>query len=497
MNAPKYSESGFSMSQYIGNIPAMLKRIASNRIINNFSALTISSILVQGLTIFSSIKIARNLLTDDFGLFSYLLTLSYIYSIFGGLGMRQVIIRTVAVHPHQSGLLFRKSFLLRTLMFLPLVAGILVYNSFFSKIKLDEVSLILLGANILFLSIWDTLESINFGHQNMKTPSIIQLVFTIVWVMLILLLPVQYIQVNIVLGLTVLLQVFKTITLYIISHKKKFISFISDQNEKLNINLIRESASFFLLSVFTLITTQIPVVYLEQNSTDTEEIAFYNIALRIISPVQMLLLTFMNVLYPVISRIFANDTRRFSLSIKNVFILLLLLGNAGGFVLSLFSKEIIFLMYGDAYAKSAKVFNIQIWYTILYSILCYIGMILSAINKQVMLAKLSFAYALIATPCLFIGSHYGSVGLSAGFLLSALLNLTYHFYFMQKVLPEEIRWKVILAGFGFFFTLMTISYFSHDLQFFYKIPVCLATAGILIYFLRSQIMSSIREISRS
>lgn len=496
MNTPKYSESGFSMSQYIGNIPAMLKRIASNRIINNFSALTISNILVQGFTIFSSIKIARNLVPDDFGKFAYLLSLSYIYSILGGLGMRQVIIRTVAVYPQHSELLFRKSFFLRILAFLPLVIAILVYNQYFSKIDLDTTSLILLVANILFLSVWDTLEAINYGHQNMKTPSIIQLVYTIIWVMIILLLPREYIVVNTVLGLTVLLQVFKTGSLYFISLRKQFIGFLSRAGERLNIHLVRESASFFLLSVFTLITTQIPVVYLEQNSTELE-IAYYNIALRIIGPVQMLLLTFMNVLYPVISRIFANDKQRFSISIKNVYILLLLLGNAGGFLLSLFSREIIELMYGSEYAKSAQVFNVQIWYTILYSILCYIGMILSAINKQVLLAKLSFAYALIATPCLFVGTFYGSVGLSVGFLLSAVLNLTYHFYFLQKVIPEKIPWRVILNGFAIFLLLMAITFFTHDLQFFYKIPVFVATAGLLVYILRGVIMNSIREISRS
>jgi O-antigen/teichoic acid export membrane protein len=496
LNTPKLSETGFSMSQSLNYITGIVKKIASNRVVNNFSALTLSNILVQGITIFSSIKIARSLAPDDFGLFSYLLTLSYIYSILGGLGMRQVIIRTVAVHPNQSTLLFKKSFLLRMLMFLPLVAGILVYNSYFSKIKLDEISLFLLGGNILFLSIWDTLESINYGHQNMKLPSIVQLVFTVLWVVVILILPASMIQVNVVLGITVILQILKTGVLYLFSIRKNFISFISTTKEKLQVNLVKESSSFFLLSVFTLITTQIPVVYLEQNSTDTE-IAYYNIALRIIGPVQMLLLTFMNVLYPVIARIFAKDTNKFSNTIKNVYIFLLLLGNAGAFTLSLFSKELIFLMYGEAYGQAAQVFNIQIWYTILYSTLCYIGMILSAINKQVLLAKLSFAYALIATPSLFIGSKFGAIGLSVGFLVGALLNLTYHYYYLQKSLPEEIPWKVILASFGVFFLLMLVTYFSHDLHMAYKILIGVATLSTLGFVLRTQIKTTIQQIMRS
>lgn len=481
------------MSNTVSYFQSMLKKVTSNRIVNNFSTITLSNILVQGITIFSSIKIAKGLAPEDFGIFSYLLVLSNIYLVLSGLGMRQVIIRTIAVNPNQSNILFRKSFLLRTLIFLPLVVSIIIYNNYFSKIHFDQLSVILLSANILFLSIWDTLESVNYGYQSMKQPSIIQLFSTALWVVIILLLPSQYIQVNVVMGITVGLQILRTAVLYFRSQKKGFISLSSKNAAPLKINLVRESSSFFLLSVFTLITTQIPVVYLEQNASDTE-IAFYNIALRIIGPVQMLLLTFMNVLYPVVSRIFANDGEKFTNSIKNVYIFLMLLGNAGAFVLSLFSKEIILLMYGEAYVSSAIVFNVQIWYTILYSILCYIGMILSAINKQVLLAKLSFAYAIVATPCLFIGSKYGAIGLSMGFLVSSMINLSYHYYFLQKSLPTEIPWRVIFVTTGIFFLLMLVTYLTHQTHFLVRIAAGLATISALLFVLRKQIRRSIKEL---
>ncbi|WP_336515901.1 oligosaccharide flippase family protein [Pollutibacter soli] len=481
------------MSNTVSYFQSMLKKVTSNRIVNNFSTITLSNILVQGITIFSSIKIAKGLAPEDFGIFSYLLVLSNIYLVLSGLGMRQVIIRTIAVNPSQSNILFRKSFLLRTLIFLPLVVSIIIYNNYFSKIHFDQLSVILLSANILFLSIWDTLESVNYGYQSMKQPSIIQLFSTALWVVIILLLPSQYIQVNVVMGITVGLQILRTAVLYFRSQKNGFISLSAKNATPLKINLVRESSSFFLLSVFTLITTQIPVVYLEQNASDTE-IAFYNIALRIIGPVQMLLLTFMNVLYPVVSRIFANDGEKFTNSIKNVYIFLMLLGNTGAFVLSLFSKEIILLMYGEAYVSSAIVFNVQIWYTILYSILCYIGMILSAINKQVLLAKLSFAYAIVATPCLFIGSKYGAIGLSMGFLVSSMINLSYHYYFLQKSLPTEIPWRVIFVTTGIFFLLMLVTYLTHQTHFLVRIAAGLATIGVLLFVLRKQIRRSIKEL---
>lgn len=493
MNPTKYTETGFSMSQSLGSLTGLIKKIASNRIVNNFSTITLSNILVQAITIFSSIKIAKGLAPDDFGIFSYLLVLSNIYLVLSGLGMRQVIIRTIAVNPSQSNTLFRKSFLLRLLIFLPLVGSIIIYNNYFSKIHFNELSVLLLSANVLFLSIWDTLESVNYGYQSMKHPSIIQLCSTALWVVIVLLLPAEYIQVNIALGITVALQILRTGVLYYATVRKKYISLRTKNLPPLRINLVRESSSFFLLSVFTLITTQIPVVYLEQNSSDTE-IAFYNIALRIIGPVQMLLLTFMNVLYPVVSRIFANDGEKFTNSIKNVYIFLMLIGNSGAFILSLFSKEVILLMYGDAYLQSAQVFNIQIWYTILYSILCYIGMILSAINKQVLLAKLSFAYAIVATPCLFIGSQYGAIGLSMGFLISSLVNLSYHYYYLQKSLPTEIPWRVIFTVMGVFFLLMLITYFTHNAHLFIRILVGLASVIGILFVLRKPIRTSIKQL---
>ena len=173
---------------------------------------------------------------------------------------------------------------------------------------------------------------------------------------------------------------------------------------------------------------------------------------------------------------------------------LMILGNIGAFSLSLVSNEIIDLLYGPSYAKSSEVFNIQIWYTVLYCSLCYIGMILSAINKQVLLAKLSFVYAIVATPCLFVGSLYGSVGLSVSFLISAVLNLTYHIYYMQKALDEKIPYNAIFSSFGIFAVLLLISYFTHGLPLLYRILIGVVTVPVLIYYLRNQIRTIVQEL---
>jgi|KBSMisStaDraftv2_1062788.scaffolds.fasta_scaffold00187_13 O-antigen/teichoic acid export membrane protein len=455
---------------------AAFKKLYGSTVVKNFSALTISNILVQGLSIFSSIKIARTLYPEDFGKYSFILVLFGIYNVIACLGIRNVMIRTIAIHPDQSRTIYRRSVLLRSIAFLPVVLIIFLYNNYFSKIVLDNTLLVLLCIQVYFLMWWDGVESVTYGHQKMNISASINLGATLLWVFVVLLLPRSLISIRSLIIVTIALQFGKSALMYLLVRRKKLLTGGSAE-PGLTMQILKDSSSYYILMLFTLVSTQFPIIYLAQNAGD-KEIAFYNIANRIIAPAQLLLLTLANSLFPSISRLYVSDQRRFSEVVNSVFLLVIYGGICFAFFLSLFSSEIIGLLYGDGYHKSAYVISIQAWYDVLYGAFCLFGTILGAVNKQRLLAKLSIIYALVSIPLLYTGSKYGSVGLSAAFFATAVINMTYHMYWIQKILPEKISYRDFFISCGLLVIFALISAFFFDFSLLQKIELFIVV-GVL------------------
>ena len=100
-------------------------------VIQNFSVLTFSNILVQGFNVFTSIKIAKNLMPEGYGFYSFIMSLSAIYVVFVQLGMRNVIVRGIAVNKDDSGNQFTTSFIARTAAFVLVALAVIIYNTWF------------------------------------------------------------------------------------------------------------------------------------------------------------------------------------------------------------------------------------------------------------------------------------------------------------------------------------------------------------------------------
>jgi O-antigen/teichoic acid export membrane protein len=262
-------------------------------VIQNFSVLTFSNILVQGFNVFTSIKIAKNLMPEGYGFYSFILSLSAIYVVIASLGMRNVIVRGIAINKGDAGKQFTTSLISRTGMFFVVVLAIIVYNSWFSKITLSGWYVFWLCMHIFSMLHWDTVESVTFGHEKMKYSAYINLVLTVCWFGLIMILPAGYIEPYTILVLTVILQLVKTFLLGGWAYANKMFSFVAIPSRREIAGRLKESFPFYVLAIFTLFTSSLPIIYLEHLST-YEEIAYFNIAGRLISPLQLLLFTLLS-----------------------------------------------------------------------------------------------------------------------------------------------------------------------------------------------------------
>ena len=146
----------------------MIKKLLSNKIFKNFSVLTATSIIIQFISILSSIRLARLLHADGYGYFNFILVLSNIFLIISSYGLKQVIIRYVARNKTESRFVFNLSNQIRLVTTLISVLCLLGYNTLLNDKPLPPFVLILLSVIIICQSVWEAVECIAFGNEKME-----------------------------------------------------------------------------------------------------------------------------------------------------------------------------------------------------------------------------------------------------------------------------------------------------------------------------------------
>ncbi|MEP7110016.1 MAG: oligosaccharide flippase family protein [Ferruginibacter sp.] len=451
--------------------------IFNNKIIKNFSVLTGTNLVIQVLSILSSIRMARQLQPVGYGLFNLVTLQATIFSIVAAYGLRIVIIRHIARNRQDVRKIFSASIQIRmitTLIALVLAIG---YNQLKSQQSLSAVFLFAVLLLIVFQTFWDSVESIFFGFEKMAISGILNLIFTIVWIAEIYIIPDRFFSVTMLLYAYVFNQVAKSIIYYFLLHRKILIhgepssaSGYSDHKE-----LIRQSNFIFIVAVFTAIQNQIPILLLQFNSS-VDQIGLFNLGNRILSPLQMMLSMMVTALFPMFARLAVDNKPLFAQRIKSLMNIIVLTGIWGCSCFALFSRDIVHLLYGDLYITSANVILIQCWFTIFVAIYNIIGMVILANDRQKLLAKLSIIYGVLAAPVFYLGSKHGATGLAWAFVIAAFVNMTYHWVIFRNLLQKRIS---ILYSFGIFVVIGLLSYGTFLYKIDYSFTLRLVTGALL------------------
>lgn len=472
---------------------SIINKLINNSIFKNFSILTISNVVVQGLAVLSSIKIAKYLKPELYGVYSLMLSISAISVILSSLGLRNIIVREVAV-VRDSKQIFINGVISRTLMFIITCVGLAFYNEFLAETHLESLLILFLCIHIFMTLQWDSMEAVAFGFEKMKLSAYINVTLSCVWVLVITILPISLFTLKYIFFFTALIQIIKTSSYTYIFLKGGLLIGKFEYSVSSILQTVKEGFPFYILAVFTLFSSQLPVIYLEQLST-SEEIAFFNISFRIISPLQILMMTLLNSLFPNLAKYYETDYVKFLKLIKIAFVTIFLFGILGAFFISVFRSEVVELLYGSTYAKSSDVIAIQCWFTVLFGIFCLIGTILSAVRKQVLLSKLSFVYAAVSVPCLLVGAKYGAVGLSIGFVISGVINMTYHIYYLRRSIDGGIDRSFFIIGGVIYSVLFGLSLLSNMLMFSVKVFVLvlfLTLSSVLIMKFKDKLLKILR-----
>jgi O-antigen/teichoic acid export membrane protein len=431
-------------------------------------------------------RLAPLLGTTNYGYFNIVLITASIFSILSVFGLRTIIVRSIAREPNQSRAYFLKALQIRSVFFLLSIALFLYYNYLFSDLG-QHYAVIAVMVLMLTTTLWDTMESTAFGRQLMKPSAYIELGATCVWVISLYLIPREKFTVNLIIETYIIIQLIKNIVYFIWLFFSGLLSGKSIPAENTlpsNSQMLKMGTNYFLLAVFTCLQNQFPILFLGRNS-GLSQVGIFNVGYRILSPLQMVINTALIAVFPNLSVLSFKKPELFYDLCKKGILFLLIVGTSGSLIFTVFSKEVVLLIYGDEYVNSARVISTQCWYTVMYGLFCFIGTIWGAMDKQKILAIFAGLGTCTALPVFWFGSKYNAEGLAFGFIITAIINLTFHWYYLaKKTFVKKISMKYTLGVFsGFFFYMTAGLLIPQDYTLINKLIILIVLLAPIVLFI--------------
>ncbi len=452
----------------------------ARRISKNTAYLAVAEAISRVLQFAVMLFAARLLSQEDFGRFSFALSLAFIAMIFADLGINQLLVRTVA---RRKGELARY-----------------VVNGTIMKVALSALSWILVVVvlnamhypqatkNIVYI-IWlfailgtftELLYSIFRAFERMEFDSLLKImrmvILAIVSIALLIngfgVVPFSLAFVGVE-AFIVLIGAIIAFTVFI----RGRISFSLINWEYMR-SMLGEALPFGLSIVFGSIYFYISGVMLSAMEGDVAVAVFssaYNIALAVL----FIPTVYTNAIYPVLSRYYESSKEKLALLYGRSFKYLYLAGLPVSVGLYAISDELIRFLYGESYAAASLVLKIIAWYLFLKFLNFHLGITLSAIDGQKkrmvvqgITAGVNVALNLILIP------PYGVAGAAISTLVTEVVLFCLYFMHTSKAVPLHVSFmgmaKPILAA-AVMLAALNWLYLLH----FHAL--LLAGAGIMVY----------------
>lgn len=352
----------------------------ARRIYKNTMYLGAAEIVSKVLQFVVMLYAARLLSQDNFGKFSFALSLSLIAVILADLGINTLLIREIARNRKEAGKYFVNAFCTKIALsvaayvFIVLILGILNYPSSTRKIVyIIWIFTILSTFTELFYSIFRSFEMM-FYDASLKIMRMILLTFASLYVLLkgygLFAFGYTFIIVELVVVLTAL-----AVTL------SRFIELKADVDYLFIKSLLKKAFPFGLAFVFGSIYFYIGSVMLSKVRGDAE-VAVYSVAYNIALAILFIPTVYTNAIYPVLSRYFKDSKADLKILYEKSFKYLYIIGLPISVGLYLLAERTILFLYGRVYYGAIVALQIISWYLFIKFLNFLFGTLLSSINQQ-------------------------------------------------------------------------------------------------------------------
>ncbi|WP_082632328.1 oligosaccharide flippase family protein [Algoriphagus resistens] len=459
-----------------------ITKITTNKVVQNFSFMTVGNMVSQVLALITVLKITQHFAPDDYGLYTFITSQGLLLLSISDLGIQPIIVRSIARDSNKTNDLILNGLLLRILTIAILTGLYILYNHFLGTLTIQEVLLVSLCG--LVNALWTVLEYAFLGNQKMFFASAIKIIYGLLWFGSVFLLPEESFTVYNLIFIFVILNILQGLGLGIYLKKNgimrgKKSSFLTSTKR-----LLIQSWPYFSVMLIMIPVQQFYNIYLELNST-VDEIGFFNLARRLLAPVQMILNYAVLAAFPSLSALWVSDQKKLYYLLTNGFQYFLIIGISLAFMFNLFIEDIVILLFSQEYLPAVRVTQMQVWFTFLMAVNYTISTVLGAINKEKLMFNLAVMNGVISIPMMYYGSQFGAYGLSVAYVLSfaifeIILWMTFRKQLNIKIKKEFTCWASALAL--FLISTFLINDLNVQLKIILSVLICILVG---LYFVKN------------
>jgi O-antigen/teichoic acid export membrane protein len=457
------------------------KKIINNKVVRNFSYVTIGNVIAQIINLLAVIKISKIFSPDSYGLYTFLTVQGLLVFTLADLGIRNIVIRTIARDKMNTKDVVVNGILIRLCSVTFFSILYFFYNNFLGHLSISNV--LLVCAFSYFNCITNLFESAFWGHQKMLAPAVINILTSVLWYVIILVIPPGYITIGYLFLIYIGITVLTGISYYFILEFNHLIVGVKQPFLVSSDRLLRQSWPYFVLVLLTLPYTYLTNNFLDINSNQTE-IGFSNLAGKLMSPISLVITYSLSALFPNLSNLWVTNEEKFKKMLINGIRVFIICALFMCFVYTMFADTFIRLIFSSKYIQVIKISQIQVWYVFLMGVNSLIGTIWGATNNEKLLVKSSIVNIFISGPILYWSSKYGALGLSYGYVLSFAIFEVYLWNSFKKSINIEIKYDKIIWAIALGLTIVSF-YFMGRVSL--AIKICIVFGVLLsavIYFLK-------------
>ncbi len=387
----------------------------SQRVLKNTSILTVSQIISFIFIFFYTIYIARYLGAGGFGILSFAIAVSGIFSILADLGLSILTVREVARDKSLAQKYLGNAIIIKIILavisfsLIVLVINLLNYpHETVTVVYFVALSTILNSFFGLFYSIFQ-------AHEKMEFQSIGQILNSI--------LMFSGVIIAIKVGLDVVgfsfiyvLSSFITLIFVLIVYVWKFSLPVIEIDTIFWKRILKEALPFGLAGIFVTIYYWIDSVMLSI-MVGNEIVGWYNAAYRFIYIFLSFHTIFIISIFPVLSSFYKTSKESLKFAYERSFKYMLIITVPIAVFVTILANKIIFLIFGPSYIPSVIALQILIWTIVFMFVNGLSGNFLGSINKQPIVTKITAIGAitniilniLLIPKFSYIGSSFATV----------------------------------------------------------------------------------------
>lgn len=379
---------------------------------------------------------ARYLGVEDFGIYSFIMAISWMLSSFLILGLPRILARDIAQDRQKASEMVSATLSLIALIAIPILLITFVIALSFNEHAREVTAALISIIGIIFMMCSRIFISVFIAFERMKLSAVIA--FTISLSLLVFTTSTVYFN----LGFISLFVAFSAsnflgllIAGFLASKYFSIVPRLKMQLDKIKY-ILKESLPIFI-SQLLVQAQQFVGVFILQAMSSYSDVGLFQAPQRILSRMQMLPIAFMIGLLPLFSRLSASEESKDELkttvlSVCKILLIISLPVSIFGFI---FSNDITLLIFGENYLQSSSVLKILI-FSINFAFLSTVfeSLFIAAKRQRSMVFINVIGLLSASLLCLLLVSSYGYIGASIAYTVSSLVVICAALFFLKDII---------------------------------------------------------------